>query len=176
IERHQHISPALSLAPQKLSSLCFHQLNKGIIGMYICRSLFSMGCTVQKNKNHIQLGFRSLMSKGNLVQAKVTSTLAPSHSTSSWAPRTRHEKKILAVSRKIATQKLAKAVKIPRESSLPGGPPEPREQRTVCRHVCKQSNRSRLPPPRHAAHNPGTWRLPRLPKWKCALSYRKTNT
>uniref|UniRef100_A0A674K880 Uncharacterized protein n=1 Tax=Terrapene triunguis TaxID=2587831 RepID=A0A674K880_9SAUR len=72
----------------------------------------------EKNKNHMQFGFRSLMSKGNLVQAKVTSTLAPSYSTSSWASRTRHEKKTVALSRKIATKKLAKAAKIPRKATM----------------------------------------------------------
>uniref|UniRef100_A0A8C3HRY2 Uncharacterized protein n=1 Tax=Chrysemys picta bellii TaxID=8478 RepID=A0A8C3HRY2_CHRPI len=82
------------------------------------KSLFSMGYAVQKNKNHIQFGFQSLMSKGNLVQAKVTSTVAPSHSTSSWAPRTRHEKKTVALSRNIPTKKLAKAAKIPRKATM----------------------------------------------------------
>uniref|UniRef100_A0A8C4YDA9 Uncharacterized protein n=1 Tax=Gopherus evgoodei TaxID=1825980 RepID=A0A8C4YDA9_9SAUR len=77
------------------------------------------GCAVQKNKSHVQLGFRSLTSKGNLVRDKVTSTLAPSHSTSSWASRTRHEKMTVAVSRKIAPKKLAKAVKILRKVTMP---------------------------------------------------------
>uniref|UniRef100_A0A8C3F7F9 Uncharacterized protein n=1 Tax=Chrysemys picta bellii TaxID=8478 RepID=A0A8C3F7F9_CHRPI len=87
--------------------------------MHICRSLFSRGCAVQKKKSHIQLGFRSLMGKATFVQAEVTSPLAPSHSASSWAPRTRHEKKTAALSRKIATKELAKAAKILRKATMP---------------------------------------------------------
>uniref|UniRef100_A0A8C0H5P8 Uncharacterized protein n=1 Tax=Chelonoidis abingdonii TaxID=106734 RepID=A0A8C0H5P8_CHEAB len=82
-------------------------------------SLVTLGCDVQKNKNRTQLGLRSLMSKGTLGQAKVTSTLTPSHSASSSRdPRTRHEKKPVALSRKIATRKLGRAARILRKATM----------------------------------------------------------
>uniref|UniRef100_A0A8C0H407 Uncharacterized protein n=1 Tax=Chelonoidis abingdonii TaxID=106734 RepID=A0A8C0H407_CHEAB len=83
------------------------------------KSLVTLGCDVQKNKNRTQLGLRSLMSKGTLGQAKVTSTLTPSHSASSSRdPRTRHEKKPVALSRKIATRKLGRAARILRKATM----------------------------------------------------------
>uniref|UniRef100_A0A452GM31 Uncharacterized protein n=1 Tax=Gopherus agassizii TaxID=38772 RepID=A0A452GM31_9SAUR len=83
-------------------------------------SLVTLGCDVQKNKNRTQLGLRSLTSEGTLGQAKVTSTLTPSHSSSSSRnPRTRHEKKPVALSRKIATRKLGRPARIPRKATMP---------------------------------------------------------
>ncbi|CAM2095308.1 unnamed protein product [Caretta caretta] len=85
-------------------------------------SLFSMGYAVQKNKNHIQLGFRRLMSKGILVRERSPASWLLHIQATSGPPgqgMTRHEKKPVALSRKIATKMLARAARVPGNATIP---------------------------------------------------------
>uniref|UniRef100_A0A8C0H1S4 Uncharacterized protein n=1 Tax=Chelonoidis abingdonii TaxID=106734 RepID=A0A8C0H1S4_CHEAB len=116
--RRQWRARSCSASRARLAGTCWFSSGSGRAPA-LRLSLVTLGCDVQKNKNRTQLGLRSLMSKGTLGQAKVTSTLTPSHSASSSRdPRTRHEKKPVALSRKIATRKLGRAARILRKATM----------------------------------------------------------
>lgn len=59
-------------------------------------------CCVEEQEPH-PAGVRDSDEQRLLGEGKDTSILAPSHSDNIWAPRTRHEKKPVALRRKIAT-------------------------------------------------------------------------